>query len=229
MGVSSKGREGDLRVEQVCKAVLRRAACVASLCVTIAAPTARHAEAQEAVSTPLGRIAAQVGAGYFPSYVAEDSQTRKWGMDFSVRFGPATGAGLEVGYAYVPQASTTSSSAPRLHAFRVMVLGSMHAGPDSPVILTGGLGVAALVVRAQWIDCGDYVLCSEWAPRSGTWMALGGELGTVVKIWSRLNGLLEVHLFRAPGEAWSAAGTPHWISETSAGVSVRLGGHGGSG
>jgi hypothetical protein len=203
-------------------------AFITGLCLCSVARSAVPLEGQEVTTRRPLQLAPQISASYFASYVSDDAQTRRWGIDVGARIGAPTGAGIELGYTYVPQAATTSSAAPRLRVFRILLLGSVRPGPASAVKLTGGVGVAKLTVRTQQIDCGDFPLCAEWAPRSGSWIVPAMEVGAALKIWSRIEGLLDVHLLIPHGEAWSATGDPKWLGQLSAGASISLGGGGGS-
>lgn len=200
----------------------RQAAFLLGLCLGTAGIAPPPLVAQDTTSGHRAHVTAQVSAGYFPLYVTEDTHTRRWGVDVGARIGPRTGVGLGLGYTYVPQATTSASSAPRLRAVRVLLLGSVRASPRSPVSLRGGVGAARVAVRTQRIDCGDFPPCGEWAPRSGTWTLPVVECGVRVEAGNAVSGLFEMDLFMPHGTTWSALGRPRALAQFRTGVSVRL-------
>lgn len=199
----------------------RRAALALVLCMTAAGslPLA----AQESTVPSVLLVTPQISASYFPSYVSEDAWTRRRGIDVGARIGPGSGLGVKVGYTYVPQATTTSSSAPRLHAVRVLLSGAARLEPHSRLTLWGGVGAARVTVEAQGIDCGDFPLCAEWAPRSGNWILPAVEVGAGVRVWRRIGWLVEAGVLIPRGEAWSAEGDPGALVRLGTGVAIRLG------
>lgn len=168
------------------------------------------------------RVEMGAGLSYFPSYVLDDAETRQWGVALVARLGRTAGRHLELAYTHVPQRTTTSSAAPRLHAVRAMLAASAAIPPGARVRLTGALGVAALKVDAQPIDCGGFPLCDEWAPRDGTRVAPVAGVGTTVHMGRRLRVFGEGRAYRPMGDAWSAAGDPAWLTEVSLGIGLRL-------
>lgn len=161
---------------------------------------------------------------YFPLYVSEAPWTQRWGIDLSGRMGNKMGDRLELGYTYVPQVRASSNAAPRLHALRAMLVGSLpEKDGSSTVTLTGGVGVAALLVRAQSIDCVTSPVCGEWAAQSGTRFAAVGGIGVAVPVSRRFAALLDVHVFRPFGEEWSAGGDPELMMKIGAGIGIRPG------
>lgn len=171
------------------------------------------------------RLDLVVGATYFPTYVYDDADTREWGMDVAVRMASEPGGGLEIGYTYVPQA-TTGSSSPRLHAFRALVVGARAVGDQSQFLLRGGLGLAALLMRPQPIDCGPFPLCNEWAPRRGTRMAPMAEAGAAIRTSRRVTPFLTLRVHRPMGDEWSPNGDPDLVTQLSAGIGIQVGGGG---
>lgn len=164
-----------------------------------------------------------VAVSYFPAYAYEDSRTRQWGVSFLGLLTGGSGNGLEFGYTYVPQSETTGSSAPRLHAFRLMVVGSSQQSVDFPVRITGGLGGAVLRLKPQSINCGDFPLCAEWAPQEGTRQAIAGSLGIALNLLGPLTASADARAYRlVGGESWRPDGDPNWLSEVSLGVRYRF-------
>lgn len=199
-----------------------RGAVIAGLCLWLVTHiTPLHA--QEVISRGPIQITPQVLASYFPLYVADDAQTQRKGIDVGARIGRSSGLGLKLGYTYVPQETTTSSSAPRLRAVRALVSGSVRLEPNSSVTLFGGVGAARVTVETQHIDCGDFPVCAEWAPRSGTWTLPTVEVGAVVEVWDRIGWLLQATFLIPHGEAWSGQGDADALAQFSTGVSVRIG------
>ena len=196
---------------------------MAGLCLWLVANITPPLHAQEVNSKGPIQLTPQVAASYFPLYVTDDTQTQRKGIDVGARIGPKSGLGLKLGYTYVPQATTTSSSAPRLRALRVLLSGSVRLEPNSSATLFGGVGAARVTVETQQIDCGDFPVCAEWAPRSGTWTLPTIEVGAVVEVWDRIGWLLQANLLIPHGEAWSAERDPGALGQFSTGVAVRLG------
>jgi hypothetical protein len=188
---------------------------VVAWCAAALAAEAQSTESDQAVHVETG-----VGASYFLSYVTEDAQTRYWGLSLSAQFWKQPTKRIELGYTYVPQRTTSSSAAPVLHAVRAMVLRSTapEAGPF--LRLAGGLGAAVLIVDAQTIDCGDFPLCSEWAPGDGTRFAPAATGSVTVSPSRRVQLFGELRGYYALGDAWSAAGSPRLLTETGIGLRV---------
>ncbi len=201
----------------------RGVACLVGVCGMAAFGAVEPSAAQTENASHVFHLETGIGLSYFPAYPYEDDKTQYWGINAVGRVISDSGWGLEVGYTYVPQATTTSSSAPRLHVFRAMVVASVSVRQDSPVTINGGLGVAALGLRPQGIGCGDFFpVCAEWAPSRGTRKAAVAEVGSSVHVSRRVSVSGGFRVFRPAGDSWSPWGDPEWITEVSVGFRVLL-------
>ena len=203
--------------------MLRRIAVLMGAVSLIVCGGVRSVSAQGTSRDSGWRFEPGIGVSYFSSYVYEDPETQYWGVDLVARVGPTLGQGLEVGYTYVPQGTTTSHSSPRLHVFRVMAVRAFPAGAASAVALRVGFGAAALVMRPQRIDCGDFPICSEWAPRGGTRLAPMVGAGFAIPVASRVAVHGDLRAFRPVGDEWAPFGDPKWVTEVCVGVRVPIG------
>lgn len=171
---------------------------------------------------PSSYIGAGVGISYFPSYITEDSYTRQWGPALQLYFHGESGRRLELGYAYVPQSSTTSSAAPRMHAARLMVAATTPFVPGSNVRLTGSFGVVGIRINAQQIDCGTFPLCAEWAARDDQRIGLAFAGGLESNVRNRFDVFADLRTYRQFGEPSSPGNGPRWLQEIGAGMRIRL-------
>ena len=182
-------------------------------------PCAAQAAITRTTSYELG-----AGVSYFPSYVSRGPETQQWGVEVLGRLLGASPVGLEVGYSHVPQHTTASDAAPRLHAFRVMAVDARLLDPARTLLLSWGLGLSALSIKAQQIDCGNFPLCSEWSPNSGTRIGPVGVAGAQLQLGGRAYASIDFRATRPIGGEWSPARDPDWVTEVSAGLRLRLGG-----
>lgn len=179
-----------------------------------------NATGQDADSRRSHGVHAVLGVSVFPSYIVEDRHTRQWGPALSVHLGTTRNTWLEIGYAYVPQSTTTASSSPRLHVVRGMYSASLPTGTESPVRVSLSGGAAVLKLDAQTVDCGPFPLCAEWSPNSGTRFAPVLAAGIEVRPLDRLALVGGVRAYHPLGDSWSPAGDEDLLAEITAGLSV---------
>lgn len=189
--------------------------------IAIATATSGVLAQGSGTADPTG-VKAGVAVGYFPGYVMEDARTQQWGVSALVQLVLTARGRFEVAYTHVPQKSTTASAAPRLHAFRAMVVLSYPISHDGRFRFAGSAGLSGLKVDAQRIDCGPFPLCDESAPRDGTRISPVGGIGLELELADRLDVFSDVRVYRPLGETWSPNGDPEWLSEIGAGIRVRL-------
>lgn len=140
------------------------------------------------------------GISHFAQYVSKDARTNQTGGTIELRLPRARGSAVELAYTVVPQATTTASSAPRLHVGRLGVSWASPLDGVGRVVLHRSLGGALLGVDAQTVDCGDFPVCDEWAPRDA--------LLAAAAIGAGLRRQLGLHsAIRADGLAYLPIGT----------------------
>ena len=159
----------------------------------------------QAVAAP--RVELSAGISHFAQYVSTDADTRRTGPTVAllVRSQSASEPSVELAYTTVRQQATTTSAAPRLDLGRLSLAWAVALDSAERVALVPSLGAAWLWLDAQTIDCGEFPLCSEWAPYDASMFAgvlglgLRGQLGRRWILRAAGQGYL-------PFEAWEAGG-----------------------
>jgi hypothetical protein len=161
-----------------------------------------------AQSAAAPRFELSAGISHFAQYVSADASTRQAGPTVALLFrsqSSASGPDVELAYTTVRQKATTASAAPRLDVSRVSLGWPLPLDSAARLALVPSLGAAWLRVDAQTIDCGEFPVCSEWAPYDASLVAgvLGlGLRGQLSHRWT----LRAAGMGYLPLEDWQAKG-----------------------